>query len=569
MTLRPEFEPAALTLPMMSEVWRAGRQPVGPTDGMPRPFQPDLIDAGTTKRWRVALWAICGVIMLSPLLWVRIPPLVDYPNHLARMWILVHGAEIPDLAANYAVHWRILPDLAMDLVVSALSRVMPVEQAGWAFVGLTMLALIGGTLTLHRVLHGRLEAWPICSVLFVYNAALFWGFLNCLFATGIYLFAFSGWIAAGHWRRGPRILTFSAVASLLLVLHLFAFGLYALSVALYELASRTTGGRRLTLGSFVEWCVVCLQFVPGIVLWYASLAHSGSTAISYGDLAFKLYALISPFTFGVQPTALDLLIASVAILFLAFAIMTGSLKIVREMRLPLAVMILVVLLVPHPVSGAAFADIRLPVALPFVIIASTRLEASRKEAILSFAAAASLVLGLRVWTVTQSWRDYDRWFSEFREASAVIPPGARLLVVEAPLPGGEQLPGVPGSLAKLESFPFIHMAALAVMDRAAFFPYLFTGWTTIDVAPKNEALSQRQAVPATPEELTKSVDPDEAKTLDTGPNFLGERPYWRNWPETFDFVLWIDFSKARQPELKQLGRLSSGSFFDIYGVVRP
>src|SRR5260370_42462833 len=119
----------------------------------------------------------------------------------------------------------------MGLVVSALSRVMPVEQAGWAFVGLTMLALIGGTLTLHRALHGRLEAWPICSVLFVYNAAMFWGFLNWLFSTGIYLFAFSGWIATRHCRPGPRLLTFSAAANLLLVLHLFAFALYGLSVA--------------------------------------------------------------------------------------------------------------------------------------------------------------------------------------------------------------------------------------------------------------------------------------------------------------------------------------------------
>jgi hypothetical protein len=352
-------------------------------------------------------------------------------------------------------------------------------------------------------------------------------------------------------------------------MHLFAFGLYGLSVALYELASRTAGVRRLTLRNFAQWCAVCLQFVPGVVLWYASLAHAGSTAMSYDDLVFKIYALIAPFTFGVQPTALDLLTATVAILFLAYAIMTGSLKVAPEMRLPLAVMILVVLLVPHRVSGAAFADIRLPVALPFVIVASTRLEMSRKKAVVSFAAAASLVLGLRVWTVTQTWCDYDRWFTEFREVSAVVPPGARLLVVETPLPGQKQLPSVPSPLAKFESFPFIHMAALAVIDRAAFFPYLFTGWTTIDVTAKNEALAQRQAVPATPEELAKSADPDEAGTPDTGPNFLGERPYWRDWPQAFDAVLWIDFAKAWRPKLKQLSDLAGGTFFDIYGVVRP
>ena len=535
---------------------------------MPHLSQATLIDSRDSRRLPFALWAVCGIVTLSPLLWVRIPPLVDYPNHLARMWILVHGAEIPALAASYAVHWRILPDLAMDLVVSALSWVMPVEQAGRAFVALTMLALVAGTLTLHRVLHRRLEAWPICSVLFVYNAALYWGFLNCLFATGIYLFAFSGWIATRHWRWGPRILTFSAVASLLLILHLFAFGLYGLSVGSYELASRITG-RRLTLRSLAEWCKILVQFVPGVMLWYASLAHSGSTATSYGDPIFKIYALISPFTFGVQPTPLDLLIGLVGILFLAFATITGSLKIAREMRVPLVVITLLLLVVPHRVSGAAFADIRLPVALVFVLIASTRFEASHKPAILSFAALASLALGLRVWAVTQTWSDYDHWFTEFREASAVIPPGAKLVVVATPLPGQEQLPGVPESLAKLESFPFIHMGALAVTDRGVFFPYLFTGWTTIDVTPLYEAVSQRQAVPATPEELAKSADAEQAKSLDTGPNFLGERPYWRDWPQTFDFVVWIDFAKEPKPKLKQLSLLASGSFFEIYAVVRP
>src|SRR6202035_5561389 len=174
-----------------------------------------------------------------------------------------------------------------------------------------------------------------------------------------------------------------------------------------------------------------------------------------------------------------------------------------------------------------------------------------RQAVVSFAAAAFLMFGLRVWTVTHTWRDYDRWFTEFRQASAVIAPGARLLVVAAELPKPEDFPSAPRLLAKLESFPFIHMAALAVMDRAAFFPYLFTGWTTIDVAPRNETVSQRQAVPATPEELTKSADPEQVNSLDIDANFLGERPYWRNWPETFDFVLWIDFSKAQKPELGQ------------------
>src|SRR5487761_1576204 len=69
---------------------------------------------------------LLAAAMLSPLAWTSVPALVDYPNHLARMWILVHCARIPALARNYVVHWRVLPDMAMDFVVPALARMMPV-----------------------------------------------------------------------------------------------------------------------------------------------------------------------------------------------------------------------------------------------------------------------------------------------------------------------------------------------------------------------------------------------------------------------------------------------------------
>jgi hypothetical protein len=525
---------------------------------------PDTLD-----RKSVCL-ALCGILVtftLLPLFFAQVPPLVDYPNHLARMWILVHGTEIPELANNYTTHWRILPYLAMDLVVPLLSQVMPVEQAGRAFIALTMTALVGGTVVLHRVLYGRWGIWPIWSILFIYNAAMFWGFLNCLLATGMYLFAFSGWIATRNWRGATRILTFSAVASLLMLLHLFAFGLYALSVGSYELANRLIG-RRLALQGIISCFLVCLQFVPAILLWYVSLKHGGFTLTAYGDLASKIYAVISPFTFGYEPAAFDRFTALAVCSFLIFAVVTRSLKLAPEMRLPLAAMFVATLIMPNYASGSWSADIRLPVSLPFVIIASTRFEAPRKV-LVPIASVALLVFGLRIWAISQSWRDYDRLFTEFRTASTFIPRGARLLIVEGPISGQKgQLPDIPMSFARLQPVAFMHMGALAVIDRAAFFPYLFTGWTTVAPSRRNEHVAQAVAVPVTPTELAKTADPEQAKTLDTGPNFLGERPYWRNWPETFDFVLWMDFGALTKPEAKQLVPVKSGSFFEIYRIVR-
>jgi hypothetical protein len=532
----------------------------------------DLAAASTAKSKRAwfcwLLYLLSGAAVLSPLLWAKIPPLVDYPNHLARMWILVHRGDIAELAQNYVLHWRILPDLAMDCVVPALSQLMPVLEAGRLFIALTMAGLVAGTIALHRVLHGRFAIWPILSVLFVFNAVLFWGFLSCLFASAVYLFAFSGWIASRAWRPLPRLLLFAAVGAVLFLLHAFAFGLYGLSVASYELGRRLQG-RRLPLGSLVSYTVVCLHFIPGLLLWYVSLGNVRSAYTAYGDLSPKVYALMAPATFGAYAEALDRTIWLLVAIGLLFALSRRALRIVPEMRLPLAAMAVVAVLMPNWVNGSWGADFRLPVILPFLLIASTRLEIASKQLVHVMAVIATVLFGLRVVAVSQSWQEYDRRFGEFRRASAVIPAGSRLLVVQTPV--GDETPSLPGVsrlLASLQPGVFHHMGALAVIDRSAFFPYLFTQAATIDVAPRNKGIAQTSAEPVTPADLALAADPARAQFLDQRADVYGQLPYWRHWPQSFDYVLWIDFGAGPKPYLDQLISVHAGSFFEIYRIQR-
>jgi hypothetical protein len=533
------------------------------------------LDIKFSDRARVLIYVALGAATLSPLLWASVPPLVDYPNHLARMWILVHRTEIPQLARDYVVHWRILPDLAMDFVVPALSMAMPVELAGRVFIALTMLGLIAGTATLHRVLHGRFSVWPVWSVLFIYNAVLFWGFLGCLFAIAVYLFTFSGWIATREWRMVPRILLFSAAGALLFLLHLFAFGLYGLSVSSYELGCRLAG-RRLPLKS-LAWCaVISLQFVPGLVLWYMSLGDVASAYTTYGGLANKVYALFAPVDFGFSAAPLDRGIWLGVSVFLLLAARRAALTLVPVMRLPLAAMLVAAVLMPYYANGSALADIRLPVTLPFVILASTQFAVSQKGLARLLGGTGLVFFGLRIWTVSESWKDYDSWFNEFRAASAVIAPGARLLIVQAKIPqdnaiAGHQrrLPGVPAALATLQPAVFWHMGALAVIDRSAFFPYLFTQATPLDVASRNRDVSQSLGGAVTPEDLAMSVDPRSAKSLDAVRDIFGQPLYWRDWQETFDYALWIDVGAKPEPRLTQLRPLASGGVFEIYQIIKP
>ena len=268
--------------------------------------------------------------------------------------------------------------------------------------------------------------------------------------------------------------------------------------------------------------------------------------------------------------AFDQFLGPLVFSLLGIAIVTRSLKLGPEMRLPIGAMVVGSLLMPRVIGGSWFADIRLPVMLLFVIIASTRFEPSRKRVLLPIAAVALGILGVRVWTVSQAWRDYYRWFAEFRAASVVIAPGARLLVIQAPIPQDAlHSPGIPEILAQLQPHSFVHMPSLAVIDRAAFVPSLFTGRKTLDVTARNRQITQFGGWgPITPEQLMES-DPDQTETLHDDFDLFVEPPYWRNWREIFDYVLWIDFGRAPKPEIKGLHLVTTGSFFGIYRVVTP
>lgn len=519
---------------------------------------------------RCAAYVILAAFALSPLLWASVPPLVDYPNHLARMWILVQNGKISELASNYVIHWRLVPNLAMDLIVPSLSHLMSVEVAGRVFIAITILGLFGGTLALHRALHDRIGIWPICSLPFVYNAALYWGFLNFLFGLGMFLFAFGGWIATREWSAVRRLGLFSLAAAALMVLHLFAFGLYGLSVMSYEFGRRFQGWR-LSRTGLISLCAVTVQFIPALLLWEASLSDSGRIFNAYGSLPDKQYAMSAPWTFGPASLTLDTLMKDVCGVFLIFAIATRSLKLVPEMRWPLVAMGVTALLMPNWLSGSWAADIRLPIAMPFVIIASTQPQSAWRRTLGAFAVSFAVLFGVRIWSVTESWRSYDREFAEFRAAARVIPPGARLLVVQdLPMPkSASRIDDISLAFTRRWDPNYWHMPALAVIDRAAFVPYLFTGWTPVQVSARNNDLFQTVAIPLTTKLLMESADPKQPAAFDSVPNVVGELPYFGGWPNHFDYVLRIDPDHAPELRLPALQLAAGGSFFEIYRVIRP
>src|SRR5215469_17998757 len=116
----------------------------------------------------IALFCTLLVLAAVPLFLSELPPLLDYPNHLARMHLLP-SLPSPVLRTFYRVTWAPLPNLAMDGVVPLLAAFMPLAWAGKVFILLTFLLLAGGTAAIYRALFGMWSLWPCLAFLLLYS----------------------------------------------------------------------------------------------------------------------------------------------------------------------------------------------------------------------------------------------------------------------------------------------------------------------------------------------------------------------------------------------------------------
>lgn len=510
------------------------------------------------SRRRIGLgtaYLVLIALAVSPLLWVSVPALIDYPNHLARMWILTHP-DLPALATNYEANWRVVPNLAMELIVPGLAIFMSVEAAGRVFIAATFMLLVLGTVALRRAMHGKVGPMPLLSLLFLFNAALFWGFLNYLFGLGVAFLAFAFWLSTSRWRPDLRLASFAVIAALLLLLHLFALGLYGLLVVAYE-AWIWWRERPRRLGRLVTHCIRFIQFGPAVLLWLSGPQVDSAAEIHYGEPIRKLYAAMAPFALGFPPALLPWITLALGLCAVLSVHRRYGIGLAPAMRWPLLAVTAAALVMPFSLHGSFFADYRLPVALPFLVIAAARIEPGGRPVLGVMALSALLIFGVRIWATTILWRHTDHSIAEFRTLDSSIAEGARLLVFRDPMPLDWRWPETDPSdwiLPDLQSFNQLGM--FAIIDRGAFVPGLFTEWTSVRPTARNRVLAQ---FPCGQDARGQPVS-DQPAARD---------PVQRCQNlESFDYLLWIDFGRRSQPKPAYLQAVASGSYFTIYRIAQ-
>ncbi|MDB5481635.1 MAG: hypothetical protein JWO83_2688 [Caulobacteraceae bacterium] len=513
----------------------------------------------------IGLYAVVLALLAAPLVAVVVPPLGDYPNHLARIHVLARYADSAPLRANYAVVWKLSPYLGMDLLAPMLANIVGIYAAGRLFLFLCLLQIVAGVAAIHAALYGRLSAWPAAGAIFAYSLVMDFGFANYLFGIGIWLLAFAGWIWLSRrgiaWRLvGGSLLSFAVFFS-----HYFALAGYMICVGAYELGVWLTSGKRDLRALVARGAIAFCPFIaPLILVALASHGQSGGVT-SYGDPAFKLYALLSPVIFpsggpNVAPAAL-LVVLGLLLLFPGRRRrLFGRLALAAPMRAPLAILALAALATPWVLSGVAWMDIRLPVALVWLLIASCEWrEPSRRGGLIAAGVLVAL-LGLQMASIVRAWRPIGRQFDDFRAAAAVIPRGARVIAFR----DDENI--APAN--RVAAFAYRHLPLLTVIERDAFMPTLFKEpMMSVQAAPALRDIDTPTGAPIELSQLIAGADPVKSPRMRGAVDQFGMRNYWGGWPNTFDYA--VELSFGAHPNLPpQLRLVRSGAMFNIYRIAR-
>jgi len=401
-----------------------------------------------------AAFAVLLALACVPIFSTVLPPLVDYPNHLARMHLLGEGGN-----QFYAVHWAPLPNLAADLIVPALARLMPLALAGKIFLVMIFALLAGGVVWLNRVVTGAGRLWPLLAFLFLYNRIFLWGFINDLFGLGVALCGLALWLALEQRPAGLRIAVSTLVALACFFSHLVAFGLYGLMIAGVELVPGWGEFLRRDYGALARRIgIAAAPFaIPAAIcaVWWKPGAGGPISFAGFARKADLLFSVFDNYHRGFDIICFVTLLAAI-----------GGLAASRRLHIAprligaIALIFATYLALPSQLLSGTGADHRLPIALFLLLVAGSVSTLTRHEAI-ALGAAALVMLVARLGVIERVWLDADRVYAGDLAVLDHLPEGAKLAVA---YPAGEAHAG---------AIPQLHVPALAAARREAFVPTLF------------------------------------------------------------------------------------------------
>ncbi|HEX3249089.1 MAG TPA: hypothetical protein VHS05_06660 [Pyrinomonadaceae bacterium] len=406
-------------------------------------------------------WCTLGavsILLCLPVLSVTYVPLVDYPNHLARVHILYQYADVSAYPSTYYRVLEPIPNLAIDLIVPLMLPFIDILAAGKIFLVLTILLFVTGCHQLGKTIHGR-PTWLVLPCLFFfYNSMLLYGFVNYMVGMGLFCVTVACRLKLRNEWTERRLLTLTLLSLLAFIAHLSAYAFLGVTFVVVTAWDYFTGKEKLYRSA--------LSLTPLLVPLACFVVFMKGTGtighIEWNTMSGKLIGMLA-LTLSYKYTLDLLLVGGFLGIFIVLVTRIQSLQVDPAIFTSGTVFAILYLLSPKVLFGSSAADVRfiLPAALLLTLSLKVSILPHTKKVLLSLFV---LLASVRVVCIWRTWVSLNEGIATDVEDLKKLPVGARVYPIFV-LPEDRQAQKVERSLN--------HVVHYATIYRHAFVPTLF------------------------------------------------------------------------------------------------
>ncbi|WP_459458338.1 hypothetical protein [Rhizobium sp. No.120] len=468
----------------------------------------------------------------------QFPPILDYPNHYARMWLLAGGIDTPPFHEIYAVDWnRTFTNVGIDLAAYWLGPLVGVPLLARSVLFLAIVLPPLGAIALHRRLHGGGYYWQIGILYFAWCATLIGGFINFQIGLGMALL-FASVDHALQSSKPAVLFVWRLFAGLLLtIMHIFSLGFYMALICGLEFSPTTAALK--SCRDFLRLCCRLLVAIlacalPATCLFFYQRVLPGDGSginTAWNDTPLLIVAnLVSAFWSYTLPA--DMLFLIPLVLVVTNAVRTHRLRLHAGLAVTVVGLLILSCLSPRHVMETGWISWRFPImaALAAMVMVCPLPNLPRRQAVLVVTGMVAVALGRTIW-IGANWWHGQAVVADVATVLEHVPEGSAILPM-AHKPANKPI-NISTRYYAWDEDTFRHLPTLAIPYAHAFVPTVFTavGKQPLNVLPPWRDIAVPEGNLISPGLLSC---PSELKV------FIEVAPYLVDWRRRFDFLLVIN-----------------------------
>lgn len=497
------------------------------------------------SRLYIAFFVLTAALLVVA---IRIPPILDFPNHFARIFLLSGGIEQPFFHDIYTLDWsRARTNIGIDLLAYWIGPLIGPELLARSFLFLAIVLPPLGAIALNRQIFGGGHPFHVAILFLAWSTTLIGGFVNFQIGLGLALLSALVDLQIGQHRL-ILLSLWRITACLVLTLdHIFAAGFYLVLSAGLELPAqfRDFADRRALIATVARIALAGMAGLAPIAVLVLSASglpgDEAGIALAWNTPLLTLSNFLSAITSYFTPMDVVLFIPIIVIIVEARS--RGQIRFHAGLLVSVAFLLILSMVAPRHAMGTGWISWRFPIMTLLAGAAAICPFPGAEGAVSKWLViGSSAAVFLRTIAIAVLWWQGGQDVSAVQRVLAVLPQNRNLLPV-----ANHPQQRTDWTHASRYFFwnedTIRHLPALATPDAGAFVPTLFTA-----VGKQPLMVTGHFREISVPEGNLLSVG---ALLCESMHNFyLPFTPYLADWRRRFDYVLVVN---ADRPD-KYVGR---------------